>query len=572
MASSLRVHVGSANDLIQVSVEVHQELNQHGWCFAEFRAPNDARPTAETWLGLNLQVDAVDEDGSVTIFTGFVWQSELHYDGAGGYNVLVTAVTPSWRLEVTHDQNAFRNKSLSAVASDLCARDGVAVSVSVKDQTPWPYLVQWGLPDMPFLVKRAYERRAWIRATVAGIEIRDEFANGPTTINWLDKLLHVAVVGRVGPRAVRGTYYDPTTTLSKTVNDFTSNPSFLGSHRIGPAVLSASRKCVPPSAVYRTSHAVSDAEFQSRLGVESERNLSQVYAIGVSREPRVGIGNSVGLQRLPDGVDDGPCGVIKVIHTWTQAMGYKNEFVASLTSQWMSVAPPERHPPTRRWHILDRPGLFPTVREDGGSYSSGFSTVDSNCERIIDSLGHSHYHLSQPYLGVVIARVTDNNDPKHLGRLKVQYIWADEPTDWIRLATGNAGFNRGILFLPEVGDEVLIAFEDGDPNFPIVIGSLWNSANNNEGVREPFVSPAGIANNDVKRICTKGGLRITLCDTPGEQGLTIVTPFASIKLLEKNSQTGLPMIALETENGDIFLGAPNGRVHINSKFYSKEIG
>src|SRR5262249_9582746 len=117
MAPSLRVFVGSANDLIQVSVEIHQELNQHGWCFAEFRATNDARPAAESWLGQMLRVDVIDEDGTVTIFSGFVWQSELHYDRTGGYNVVVTAVTLSWRLEVTHDQNAFRNKSLAAIAA-----------------------------------------------------------------------------------------------------------------------------------------------------------------------------------------------------------------------------------------------------------------------------------------------------------------------------------------------------------------------------------------------------------------------------------------------------------------------
>jgi type VI secretion system secreted protein VgrG len=92
-------------------------------------------------------------------------------------------------------------------------------------------------------------------------------------------------------------------------------------------------------------------------------------------------------------------------------------------------------------------------------------------------------------------------------------------------------------------------------------------------VRQPFRSPAGIDNNDVKRIVTKGGLRITFSDTPGEQGLTFVTPFGcSIKMLEKHPDTGFPMVAIETATGDIFLGAPEGRVHINSKFYSKEIG
>jgi type VI secretion system secreted protein VgrG len=578
MPVAVRAIVGSSSELLQVSVEVHHELNQHGWCFAEFRATNDQRPPAEQWLGQPLTVRAVEEDGTTVIFDGIVWQCELHYDIRAGYNVVVTGVTRSWKLEVTHDQNAFKNKNLSAIATALASADGATAQVSLSADEPWNYLVQWGVPDLRFLVQRTYDRGGWVRTTSTGIEIRDAFDSGHP-VQWAGRLTHYAVVGRIGSPASTGTFYDPSNTISKTLTGVTAKPDFLGSNPMSGAVMSASQGVLPSSGLYRQSHAVNEQEFEGRLKIESVRNLSNAFVVGVSGEPRVSVGNLLQIESLPEG--NGSCGVIKAVHTWTQADGYKNEFVATLAAKWMSAASPQTSPPARIWQVPDRPGLYPTgswleARHDRAWFNDPRTPLrpgGGTCSLIGESVGNSHFHHSQPFLGVVVARVMDNNDPNHLGRLKVQYIWAEEPTDWIRMASPSAGADRGFLFLPEKGDEVLVAFEDGDPNHPIIIGSLWNSANNCHGVRQPFRSPAGIDNNDVKRIVTKGGLRITFSDTPGEQGLTFVTPFGcSIKMLEKHPDTGFPMVAIETATGDIFLGAPEGRVHINSKFYSKEIG
>jgi uncharacterized protein involved in type VI secretion and phage assembly len=78
--------------------------------------------------------------------------------------------------------------------------------------------------------------------------------------------------------------------------------------------------------------------------------------------------------------------------------------------------------------------------------------------------------------GVVVGLVTNVNDPEKLGRIKVHFPWLDESheSDWIRIATMMAGKDRGSFFMPEVADEVLVAFEHGDARFPLVIGFLWN--------------------------------------------------------------------------------------------------
>ena len=90
--------------------------------------------------------------------------------------------------------------------------------------------------------------------------------------------------------------------------------------------------------------------------------------------------------------------------------------------------------------------------------------------------------------GVAIALVTQNKDDEGLCRVKVRYPWHDKPREsyWARLAMPMAGKDRGCVMIPEVGDEVLVAFEREDLRFPYVLGALWNGQDkpplaNNDG-------------------------------------------------------------------------------------------
>lgn len=86
-------------------------------------------------------------------------------------------------------------------------------------------------------------------------------------------------------------------------------------------------------------------------------------------------------------------------------------------------------------------------------------------------------HESGGYVkGVAVALVTQNNDPEKLCRVKVRYPWHEQPSEsyWARLSVPMAGDSRGFVMIPEVGDEVLVAFEREDLRFPYVLGALWN--------------------------------------------------------------------------------------------------
>jgi len=86
-------------------------------------------------------------------------------------------------------------------------------------------------------------------------------------------------------------------------------------------------------------------------------------------------------------------------------------------------------------------------------------------------------HESGGYVkGVAIAIVTQNNDEEKQCRVKVRFPWHDQPREsyWARLSTPMAGDDRGLVLIPEVGDEVLVAFEREDLRFPYILGGLWN--------------------------------------------------------------------------------------------------
>jgi len=78
--------------------------------------------------------------------------------------------------------------------------------------------------------------------------------------------------------------------------------------------------------------------------------------------------------------------------------------------------------------------------------------------------------------GLVIAVVTDNQDPLGWGRVKVKYPWLSDEhaSDWARVVSVGGGAERGVEFLPEIDDEVLVGFEMGDMRSPYVLGGLWN--------------------------------------------------------------------------------------------------
>lgn len=163
-------------------------------------------------------------------------------------------------------------------------------------------------------------------------------------------------------------------------------------------------------------------------------------------------------------------------------------------------------------------------------------------DQVAPALHHSPTHR---LYGVFPALVDDIGDPDGQGRVKVKFPWipdADggELAVWARLSTLMGGSNRGTWFVPDVNDEVLVAFEFGDPRRPYVLGGLWN------GSDAPPESMDGAGNNYKKVICSRNGVKITLDDTDGQEQLKIETPGGCDVTLKD----GPGSVTIEDSNGN----------------------
>ena len=127
--------------------------------------------------------------------------------------------------------------------------------------------------------------------------------------------------------------------------------------------------------------------------------------------------------------------------------------------------------------------------------------------------------------GVAIAQVSDARDPQHQGRVKLTFPWLsdDYVSDWARTVHAGAGKDRGFFVLPEVGDEVLVAFEQGDVRRPYVVGGLFN------GVDTPKPGPiddvdGGSGAINRRSLVSRRGHRIDLLDQDGhKEGIALAT-------------------------------------------------
>lgn len=121
-----------------------------------------------------------------------------------------------------------------------------------------------------------------------------------------------------------------------------------------------------------------------------------------------------------------------------------------------------------------------------------------------------------------LARVVSVDDPERMNRVQVRLIACDDAEEqdaalWARVVCAFAGKDRGAFLIPDVDDEVLVVFHNGDPSYPLVLGGLWN------GDATP-PAEIGADGNRLKVIRSKNGVTITLDDQSGRERFVAETP------------------------------------------------
>jgi uncharacterized protein involved in type VI secretion and phage assembly len=181
----------------------------------------------------------------------------------------------------------------------------------------------------------------------------------------------------------------------------------------------------------------------------------------------------------------------------------------------------------------------------------------------------------QRVYGLTLAKVTSVIDPKFLGRVQVSFPWLSGSVDsaWARIATAWAGGSRGTYLLPEVGDEVVVAFLHGDLKHPYIVGFVWNDTD-----RPPEESPL-LERRELK---SKSGHKVTFDDLPGTWSLTLESQgghsvklddtagAAKVSISDASQNLSIVLdtvtgkITIKTDVGEIGLSAPAGRISLDA--------
>jgi uncharacterized protein involved in type VI secretion and phage assembly len=180
-------------------------------------------------------------------------------------------------------------------------------------------------------------------------------------------------------------------------------------------------------------------------------------------------------------------------------------------------------------------------------------------------------------IGIVIKNDSANDAEKPgPGRVKVKIpLLGMLESNWARIASFMAGKERGAFFLPEVDDEVLVAFENGDVNKPFIIGALWNGKD-----VPPETNSDG--KNNMRVVKTRSGHIIQFCDKKDEEKILVKS--AKGQILEMNDKNGSETFSIADKSGknkivistkdnkvtitsekDIEFSAPKGKFSVNAK-------
>ncbi|HVK25802.1 MAG TPA: phage baseplate assembly protein V, partial [Actinokineospora sp.] len=168
-----------------------------------------------------------------------------------------------------------------------------------------------------------------------------------------------------------------------------------------------------------------------------------------------------------------------------------------------------------KWVVTNARHIFDPL--EGGYHTRFFASGRQN--RSLLRLSSAGTDRAAPFEGMVCAVVTNAKDPEKAGRVKVAMPWLSPnyESDWARVVQIGAGRRSGVLFVPEVGDEVLVGFEFGDARRPYVIGGLIND-NSDFGHLKSAVDGSGAVVS--RGMATPAGNRLLFTDDlpPGPPG------------------------------------------------------
>ena len=431
---------------------------------------------SKDWVGKKVIMDF-----GGTIFVGVATMVGLHRSGGTHGNIKVTGYSSTFLLESDHTCASWCNKSLSDIVKELTDKAGVQALVNPETKSKLEYECQYEETNFRFIQRLARQYQEWLYYDGQNLVFGKPQAGSTTKLTYGEELSVLDVCSQALARPIKGSSYH-------SVNDQTYNgqspDTAAGQNTLGQAAFDSSLALFTAPAVQRAEPRITnkgelDAYFQRRQQSDS---AASSFITGESDCRILTVGSIIDVHTA--------------IHTGI-GIHVKNSIGTYIITEITHVA-----------------GM-------GDSYQNYFTALPSS----IPTLPCPDVPL--PVAHTQQAVVVSNEDPKKLGRVQVKMNWQTGPmqTSWIRVLTPDAGTsdkvptNRGFVFIPEKGDQVMVAFRYDDPNRPFVLGSLFHGKS----------GTGGGSSNKTKSLTTRSGCTITLDDEKGS--VTIADPTGSTIIL-----------------------------------------
>jgi len=491
-------------ELLAERVVVDDHLHTPDMFTITFRdAERQVLSQAKVKIGSKVKISAPPLGGSSpeVLISGEVTALEAEYD-SGGSRAIVRGYDGSHRLHHGRETQTYRNVKDSDIAKTVANRAGLQPGTIDDSKTTHDHVSQVNLSDWDFLKARAAEIGFEVAVTDGNLDFRkptpsskapgkgDFRSSNPLQLVFGQNLIEfrprVTSAEQVKEVKVRG--WDP------------KNKQAL----IGSAQASTSSAALP------TTPASMANKFGDRTYSAVDRPLStqsQVDATAQAIADQIGsaAAEADGIARGNPKLKAGQAVSVSVVAA---------DFVGSYALAH-----------TR--HVFDAQGYRTHFVVSGRQDRSLFGLVSAGANGAGTGGG-------PPLFGVVIGIVTNNDDPDQLGRVKLKFPWLSDnyESDWARITQLGAGPNAGAVFIPEVNDEVLVAFEFGDVRRPYVVGSLYN------GKDKPSVGSGLFSQGKVKRsgFVSRQGHRFIFFDDSGKSGIALITQDKKVRIALK--QTG----------------------------------
>ena len=467
------------------------------------------------WLGKRMLVHANGDDTAV--FLGVVSKVCIRKESLDGGTLLVCGHSTTYLLENGPSFRSWLGRTLEEIVGELCAKAGVGLMANPENRLRLDYVCQYDESDFTFIRRLAHNYHEWLyydgtrlvfgkpkRPDAVGLELDRDVTGFEAGVQTLAR--PATVFSYLPAHDLRMVENTPDRPAGLDLPGYRAFMASMGMFKV-------------PALQYARSrvHHMKEMEMYVR-GKQAAETADSHYVKGRIRGRWLSVGS-----------------VVKISSPFGKRIGSLAE--ASM-GEYLVV---------EVWH---------GVGEDG-SYVGCFKAIPAvaHCLPMEDP--------GRPVAETQMAMVVGNENPQRMGCVQVRMNWQSDGmrTDWIGVMTPDGGGGeggskgRGHLFMPEVGDLVLVGFRLGDPNRPYVMGSLYN-ASTGIGVGE--------GNRD-KSISTRSGIRIAFNDE--SRSLSITDPSGNMVLMDGKGHVridapdGLVLNAGHIEmntGGDMTLNVGNG--------------